>query len=165
MSSCSLPGLLCPRHHVVVAPLRVFPHWSMRPPGGKEAGGSWGHSGALLPFPRPPHSADVITGPAVHCNSCEGAVLSRYPRPHPPAHTQTHTQICCVSSSCHAEIMLRGRKGCTGRTSQHCCSANNAAARCCMIVNTMDSVEMIGRLTHTHTPKASPYILLQKVPR
>ena len=34
---------------------------------------------------------------------------------------------------------------------KHCCSANNAVERCCMIANGIEFVENNGRHTHTHT--------------
>ena len=49
-------------------------------------------------------------------------------------------------------VVLRGRKGREGRISKHCCSANIAVERCCMIANALDFVEMTNvKHTHTHT--------------
>ena len=47
-------------------------------------------------------------------------------------------------------VVLRGRKGSTGGESKHCCSANIAVERCCILANAIDLAEKNGRHTHTH---------------
>ena len=71
--------------------------------------------------------------------------------------TDTHTRARARA----LPVVLRGGKGRMRRVPKHCCSANNAVERCCMLANAMEFVEKNGAShthahaharTHTHAP-------------
>ena len=68
---------------------------------------------------------------------------------------QARGAMCGARGAFVSPIVLllcgEGGKATTGGDTQHCCSANRAAERWCIIANAIAFIEMIGRHTPTHT--------------